>query len=319
MKRSGLIVVLVVLAGCDPTVSIGDPDAGMDAGLGGGAGGGSGGGTGGSGGGGDINRDPICLRWGTASSGFFAGQTSCMGTSNTITPDPDATNTCLNGISMCSSADRTTLDSYLSCLEQAPRCTSGNENAAVNGFMSCVSSAFSSLSTSCRTALVRVRPAGKRVFITRARYNGNLGGLTGADTKCGDAATAAGVNGTWKAWLSSSAVNAIDRIVDVGPWVDMQGTTIFASKSAIAASGPATAIWYDERGMFLSSENIWTATNSQGTYQWGVIMAPPCDEWTSSSMQAGAQVGQVGRTGGAWTSNSGTTCDQNSHLLCLEQ
>jgi hypothetical protein len=325
MKRSGLIVMLVVLAGCDPTVSIGDPDAGMDAGLGGGAGGGAGGGTGGgtgggSGGGGDVNADPICARWGAASSNLFAaGQTSCVGSSNTITADSDATNTCLNGIAMCSTGDRTTLTTYMGCLEQAPRCTAGNEDATVNAFMSCVSSAFSSLSTSCRTALVRARPAGKRVFITRARYNGNLGGLTGADTKCGDAATAAGVNGTFKAWLSSSTVNAIDRIVDVGPWVDMQGTTIFASKSAITASGPATAIWYDERGMFLSSEDIWTATNSQGTYQWGVIMAPPCDEWTSSSMQAGAQVGQVGRTGGAWTSNSGTTCDQNAHLLCLEQ
>lgn len=315
MKRSGWLVVLMVLAGCDPTVSIGDPDAGIDAGLGGGAGGGTGGGAGGGGGG-----DPICNRWASASSSLYAtGQTSCVGTSNTISADPDATNTCLNGISMCSAADRTTLDTYLGCLEQVPQCTAGNENAAVNAFMSCVSTAFSSLSTTCRTALVRVRPSGKRVFITRDRFNGNLGGLTGGDTKCADAATAAGVTGTWKAWLSSSTVNAIDRLVDVGPWVDMQGTTAFASKSAITTSGPSTALWYDERGMFLSSENIWTATNSQGTYQWGVIMAPPCDEWTSTSMQAGARVGQVGRTGDAWTSHSGTTCDQTAHLLCFEQ
>ena len=51
----------------------------------------------------------------------------------------------------------------------------------------------------------------------------------------------------------------------------------------------------------------------------GVVMAPPCDEWTSASMQSGARVGQVGRTGPEWTSYSGTTCDQTAHLLCFEQ
>lgn len=309
------MTLLLVLAGCDPTVSIGDPDAGLDAGsLGGGAGGGMGGGSGGGSGGGD----PVCNRWGSASATLFAGQTSCVGTSNTITTDPDALNTCLSGIQQCSTADRTQLETYLSCLERAPRCTTGNEDAAVNGFMNCVSTAFSSLSTTCRTALVRARPAGKRVFITRQRFNGDLGGLTGGDTKCSDAATGAGLNGTWKAWLSTTTVNAIDRLVEVGAWVDLQGAAAFASKNAIT-NGPSSGLWYDERGSGLSSDNIWTGTNSSGTYQWGVIMAPPCDEWTSASMQSGARIGQVGRSGSEWTSYSGTTCDQTAHLLCFEQ
>lgn len=311
MNRGGLMAVLVVLAGCDPTVSIGDPDAGVDAGS---QGGGAGGGTGGGGGG-----DPVCNRWATASSGLYTtGQTSCVGTSNTISLDPDATNTCLAGIGQCSTADRTQLETYLTCLEQAPRCSAGNEEATVSAFMNCVSTAFSTLSSGCRTALVRVRPAGKRVFITQQRFNGDLGGLTGADTKCTTAATTAGVNGTFKAWLSSSTVNAIDRLVEVGPWLDMQGATVFAGKSALT-TGPSSSLWYDERGTFLSSENLWTATNSQGLYQWGVVMAPPCEEWTSASMQGGAHIGQIGRTGSEWTSYAGTTCDQTAHLLCFEQ
>lgn len=98
----------------------------------------------------------------------------------------------------------------------------------------------------------------------------------------------------------------------------MQGATVFASKSAIT-SGPTSSLWYDERGGFLSSENIWTGTGFDGQYQWGVIMAPPCDEWTSASMQSGARIGQIGRSGSEWTSYSGTTCDQTAHLLCFEQ
>jgi hypothetical protein len=321
MNRSGLTAVLLLtlltlLAGCDPMVKIGDPDAGVDAGAMGGGAGGGGGTGGGSGGGGD----PVCSRWSTASDGFFAGRTSCPGTSNTITRDPDAANTCLSGIAQCSTPDRTTLGTYMGCLEQAPACTPGNEDTAVNAFMGCVSVAFTNLSTTCRTALVRVRPAGKRIFITNERFTGNLGGLAGGDAKCATAATAAGLNGHWKAWLSTTTVNAIDRISDVGPWVDLQGTTIFAGKSAlVSATGPATSLWYDERGGFLPSHNIWTGTGFDGTYQWGVIMAPPCDEWTSASMQGGARIGQVGSNGAGWTSYAGTTCDQLAHLICLEQ
>jgi hypothetical protein len=323
MNRFGLVLSLVALAGCDPTVSIGDGDAGLDAGSLGGAGGGAGGGTGGGSGGGTGGGgggDPVCNRWGSASSGFFAGQTSCVGTSNTITADPDAQNTCLSGIAQCSSTDRTTLDSYLNCLEQAPRCTAGNENTAVNGFMNCVSTAFSTLSTTCRTALVRLRPAGKRVFLTRAKFDGNLGGLTGADAKCAAAATGAGLNGSWQAWLSTTTVNAIDRLADVGPWVDLQGATMFPSKTALIDDGPSgSGLWLDERGMFLSTANIWTATNWQGVYNQNLTVGPPCAEWTSSSQQDQARVGQVGRTGTAWTWFAATSCSQTLHLICFEQ
>ncbi len=314
MNRIGLVLALVALSGCDPVVSIGDPDAGMD---GGSVGGGAGGGTGAGGGGGG---DPVCNRWSSASSGFFAEQTSCVGTSNTITSDPEAQTTCLSGIAQCSAADRTTLGSYLSCIEQAPRCTAGNENTAVNGFMNCVSTAFSTLSTECRSALVRLRPAGKRVFITRGQFDGNLGGLAGGDAKCSSAATAAGLNGTWKAWLSTTTVNAIDRLADVGPWTDLRGETMFSSKTSLINGGPSGfGLWIDERGMSLSSDRIWTATNASGVYQQGVTTGPPCAGWTSSSMQDQALIGQVGRTGPSWTWSTATSCDQLGHLICFEQ
>src|SRR5207248_2675590 len=42
----------------------------------------------------------------------------------------------------------------------------------------------------------------KRVFVTSVMYDGNLGGLAGADAKCQARATAASLSGTYKAWLS---------------------------------------------------------------------------------------------------------------------
>jgi len=55
---------------------------------------------------------------------------------------------------------------------------------------------------------------GVRVFVTSSSWNGNLGGLSGAGAKCQQAADAAGLGGTWVAWLSDSTYDAKDRIPD---------------------------------------------------------------------------------------------------------
>ena len=49
---------------------------------------------------------------------------------------------------------------------------------------------------------------GLAVFTTKAVFDGNLGGLLGADAKCTVAAKAAGRAGKFRAWLSDSTANA---------------------------------------------------------------------------------------------------------------
>lgn len=70
---------------------------------------------------------------------------------------------------------------------------------------------------------------GARVFVTATSYAAkSLGGgasrVAGADGFCANAAAAAGLGGNWVAWLSTSTVNAIDRVTGTGPWylVDVQ-------------------------------------------------------------------------------------------------
>ncbi len=54
----------------------------------------------------------------------------------------------------------------------------------------------------------------------------NLGGLDGADAHCASLAEAAGVTGkTWRAYLSTSTVDAKDRIGS-GPWFNAKGEKI---------------------------------------------------------------------------------------------
>jgi hypothetical protein len=165
-------------------------------------------------------------------------------------------------------------------------------------------------------------PGAKHIFITRQTYLGSLAsgsGLAGGDAACGAAAQAAQHGGSWKAWLSTTTADAIDRIVDVGPWYDVRGTLVFADKANLTTS-PLASLWYDEFGASLASDKIWTGTGYGGRYIAALSGTSPCEEWTSSAMADQAKVGQVGRQDGAvWTAQSNTTCNQDAHLICIEQ
>ncbi|MFT7596132.1 MAG: hypothetical protein ACI8R4_003466, partial [Paracoccaceae bacterium] len=61
----------------------------------------------------------------------------------------------------------------------------------------------------------------------------NLGGLEGADAHCTTLAEAAGLTGkTWRAYLSTSAVNARDRI-GTGPWIGPNGEQVAQDVAAL--------------------------------------------------------------------------------------
>src|SRR5215475_15549715 len=64
-------------------------------------------------------------------------------------------------------------------------------------------------------------------FVTSANpKGGNLGGLAGADAVCQSLARAAGAGGkTWRAYLSTSTVDAKTRIGN-GPWYNFKGQLI---------------------------------------------------------------------------------------------
>ncbi|MCA9638983.1 MAG: DUF4215 domain-containing protein, partial [Myxococcales bacterium] len=67
----------------------------------------------------------------------------------------------------------------------------------------------------------------RRVFVTSTLYQGNLGGLAGADAKCQARAQAAGLPGTFLAWLSDNTNNPNTRFTkSMGPYVLVNGTKI---------------------------------------------------------------------------------------------
>ena len=138
------------------------------------------------------------------------------------------------------------------------------------------------------------------VTSTNPGQGAGLGGIEGADAHCAALAEAAGVTGkTWRAYLSTSEIDARDRIGE-GPWVNAAGDviadTIGALHSADNRIAKSTAL--DETGAEISGRgdetnrhDILTGSNSDGT-----AAAETCEDWTSSG-EGAAMVGHHDRMG----------------------
>lgn len=129
----------------------------------------------------------------------------------------------------------------------------------------------------------------------------NLGGLEGADAHCQRLAEAAGAGDkTWRAYLSSSTVDARDRI-GAGPWYNAKGELI--ANDIDELHGDANAInkqtgltekgeTVNGRGDQPNMHDILTGSNADGT----VAAGHTCDDWTSSG-EGSAFVGHHDRMG----------------------
>ena len=80
----------------------------------------------------------------------------------------------------------------------------------------------------------------KRVFVTAEQVSGTFGNdipggnnLAEADALCAASASAAGLNGTWSAWLSTSSIDAIDNVTGTGPWHDTRGAVVFPDRASL--------------------------------------------------------------------------------------
>ncbi|MFH0714034.1 MAG: DUF1554 domain-containing protein [Candidatus Micrarchaeota archaeon] len=116
------------------------------------------------------------------------------------------------------------------------------------------------------------------MFITSQLFTGNLGGISGADTKCQQAAAASGRNIIeYKALLSTSTMNAKDRLPD-GVFKNSKGEVIATSKADLLDGTITNLIQWDEYGNQVSASYVWS-----GSYSSGMYWTPNCGDWTSVS------------------------------------
>jgi hypothetical protein len=175
----------------------------------------------------------------------------------------------------------------------------------------------------------------KFVFISSKAYNGNLGGLTGADGKCQSLANAAGLNGVYKAWLSDSTGSPASRLThSPGNYLMVDGSLAAQDWASLAAGA---FIYRDETGQVASLVGS-GATGPAGTILVGDCAAwantasngtaiPPnpvtgsgysCHDWSDATANYSGGLGPFAQFGGMWSCGSGS-CSNLDPIYCVEQ
>lgn len=156
------------------------------------------------------------------------------------------------------------------------------------------------------------------VFVTKAAFQGNFGGLAGADARCQAAAQQAGLPGAFRAWLSTAAQPADTRLVHKEvPYVMPGGIQVADNYLDLTDGRLDHPIDRTEYGKTVPSPFLArTATAADGR-----ALSPTCSDWTSRRRYDGGAWGATDAITAAW-SHTGVfpgRCDYLAHLYCLEQ
>jgi hypothetical protein len=153
------------------------------------------------------------------------------------------------------------------------------------------------------------------------RY-GEADGLTGADKICASIAATAlpcAAGKVWRAFLSTSAVDAIDRIGQ-GPWYDQNGDRVWNNLGEMTADRPPSSYAYrddlpnedgipnhdyDLDGDTNDDDNhdVLTGSGTDGRKSADDTLAKRCNDWTSTTVSTGTGTSRGGGSG-PWCGHS---------------
>ena len=180
----------------------------------------------------------------------------------------------------------------------------------------------------------------RTVFVTSGTFNGNLGGIAGADAKCQAAANSSSSivpPGSYLAWLSGTSFSPALRFTHSIQRYVLPGAdefTVANNYTDLTDGALLHAINIDETGSGVSPAGTpgttWTATDADGT-KVPFLSGNRCDDnsvdgnvWTNSAALAQnvanqAIVGLTSSTSAGWSNIAVQTCDAPRRLYCFQQ
>ena len=171
----------------------------------------------------------------------------------------------------------------------------------------------------------------KFIFVTDFPSNGNLGGLTGADSTCQSDADANSLPGVYKAWLSLTTVGPQSTFIPARvPYVLPGSLDVVAADWTELTSGAlANAIDRHADGAPIAEgQEFWTGTRATGLpfTELGVQPYPErqaiffsCDGWVSVIPERSGTVGTSGAVDSTWSEGTELTCDTELRHICVQQ
>jgi hypothetical protein len=158
------------------------------------------------------------------------------------------------------------------------------------------------------------------VFLSSAVYDGAMGGLGGADAKCQALADAAGLPGTFKAWLSDATGSPSTRFTQSTlRYVRVDGVKVADDWADLTDASLYAPINVTENGDQLSEADpfTWTNTSPSGTTR---SVYSTCANWTSNSTEW-SKMGRYPAVDVYWTAYGAeaSCCNTAHHIYCFEQ
>jgi len=158
------------------------------------------------------------------------------------------------------------------------------------------------------------------VFVTAGLYDGNLGGLSGADAICQLEAESASLTGTFKAWLSDSNASPETRFTTapMASYVLVDGTPVANDWEDLTDGVIIHPIDQTANGTLLSSAIfVWTGTSTDGTSD---ISGSYCSDWTDELSPDAGITGSLIEEDYQWTRTHAVGCTSPTlHLYCFQQ
>ncbi len=199
----------------------------------------------------------------------------------------------------------------------------------------CSASSLATLSCGDTSVQIPCDKGYKTVFVTSQTYQGDLGGLAGADAKCNALASVAGLDGTYKAWLSDATgspstrfrrssvpYTLVDGVVIANDWDDLVDGTLL---SPINVTDKGDVLVFRD-----PAETRFPHTNTDANGRLLILYNPviythtkPCNNWTSNAGGDAffdVSIGDSLQTDSQWTALGAlTTCLSYGPLICFEQ
>ena len=164
------------------------------------------------------------------------------------------------------------------------------------------------------------------VFVTTAAVaSGAIGSVAAANTVCQSAATAAGLGGSYKAWIATTTGTDDPNTTfthSTVPYKDVAGNTIAANWTGLISGTLSHAINTNQTGTTGLSYNVWTnvvATTGAATTSTSSTTGN-CAAWTNSTSSDKGNFGLSSSTTSTWSYSSNIACNTaTNHLYCVQQ
>ena len=144
----------------------------------------------------------------------------------------------------------------------------------------------------------------------------SLGGVAGADAVCNGLAEAAGLPGTYLAWLPTSAETVPVRLAAARGWVRRDGRPVADTIAELLAGG-----WYpidiDEAGAIVRSSIAPGSVVATATHRDGSADASDCAGYTPAGTGQSVITGLADFGRGMWLDATSASCDTPMRLYCF--